>query len=105
MELFDLRDDPGETRNLAADRPESATALRQRLRDWRASVNARMPTPNPDFRADAGRPASSPGLPLSADPGDSNGTPLRWRQASLLMWRCVRSLEIELSQVRRFSAS
>ena len=62
VELFDLRDDPGETRNLAADRPEGATALRQRLRDWRASVNARMPTPNPDFQADAARPASSSGL-------------------------------------------
>ncbi len=64
VELFDLRDDPGETRNLAADRPERATALRQRLRDWRASVNARMPTPNPDFRPDATRPASSSSSPI-----------------------------------------
>jgi len=63
VELFNLRDDPGETRNLAADRPETATALRQKLHDWRASVNARMPTPNPDDKADAIRPALSSGPP------------------------------------------
>jgi len=59
VELFHLGDDPGETRNLAAERPESVAALHQRLRDWRASVNARMPTPNPEFRADADGPRGS----------------------------------------------
>jgi arylsulfatase A-like enzyme len=59
VELYNLRDDPGETRDLAADRPEVATALRQRLRDWRASVNVRMPTPNPDFQAGAAGPRGS----------------------------------------------
>lgn len=49
-ELFNLRDDPGERHDLAAQRPEQAAALRKRLQEWRASVNASMPTPNPDYR-------------------------------------------------------
>ena len=50
VELFDLASDPGEARNLAADRPDLADRLRRRLSDWRASVDAQMPEPNPDPR-------------------------------------------------------
>ena len=49
IELYDLNQDPGERRNLAAEMPERATQLRALLYDWRTSVNARMPTPNPDY--------------------------------------------------------
>lgn len=49
VELYDLKEDPGETRDLAAARPELARELRKRLADWRAAVGAQMPTPNPDF--------------------------------------------------------
>ncbi len=51
VELFDLKDDPGERRDLADQLPDKAAELRQRLRDWRTSVGAQMPSPNPSFRA------------------------------------------------------
>lgn len=49
VELYDLARDLGETRNLAAERPELAQRLRAELQRWRRSVGARMPVPNPDF--------------------------------------------------------
>jgi arylsulfatase A-like enzyme len=59
VELFDLSADPGERHNLAAAMPDKAAALRRQLHDWRDSVNAAMPTPNPEFRPDSG--ISGPG--------------------------------------------
>lgn len=49
LELFNLRDDLGETRNLAATHPDIACNLRDALRRWRGDVDARMPQPNPDY--------------------------------------------------------
>jgi arylsulfatase A-like enzyme len=49
LELYDLRNDPTESTNLAAREPAAAARLRQRLAAWRASVDAQMPTPNPDY--------------------------------------------------------
>jgi arylsulfatase A-like enzyme len=46
-ELFDLREDPSETRNTVAEHPEITRQLSQRLSAWRQAVDARMPTPNP----------------------------------------------------------
>jgi len=42
-ELFDLRADPGETRNLAAREPARLEALRALLVDWEARTRARAP--------------------------------------------------------------
>lgn len=47
MELYCLRDDPGETRDLAAAEPARAAALRRKLDDWRRSVGSQSPVPNP----------------------------------------------------------
>jgi arylsulfatase A-like enzyme len=47
VELFDLATDPGERRDLAAERPERAAVLKERLAKWRAAVGAAMPAPNP----------------------------------------------------------
>jgi arylsulfatase A-like enzyme len=47
VELFDLATDPGERRDLAAERPERAATLKERLAAWRAAVGAAMPSPNP----------------------------------------------------------
>ncbi len=44
LELYDLRDDPGETRDLAASSPERAAAMRTTLEEWRAATGAAMPT-------------------------------------------------------------
>jgi hypothetical protein len=46
LELYHLRDDVGETRNLAAAEPERTRALHARLTAWRREINAPMPTPN-----------------------------------------------------------
>lgn len=51
VELYALRDDPGETRDLAGVMPERAAALRARLHAWRDAVDAQMPAPNPDYVA------------------------------------------------------
>lgn len=50
VELYDLKADPSESRNLAAERPADAARLRERLRQWREEVKAPMPSPNPKFR-------------------------------------------------------
>ncbi|MFH5806711.1 sulfatase [Alienimonas sp. DA493] len=49
LELFNLADDPDETRDLAAERPEKAQELRATLSQWRQEVKANMPTANPKF--------------------------------------------------------
>lgn len=50
VELFDLSNDLGETNNLADQMPEEAARLQQKLAAWRTSVDAQMPTPNPDYQ-------------------------------------------------------
>ena len=47
VELYDLRADIGETRNLATAMPERVDELRRKLHNWRESVGAQMPTSNP----------------------------------------------------------
>lgn len=49
LELYDLAADPGERTNLAAKEPQRAASMQSSLAEWRASVNARMPVPNPDY--------------------------------------------------------
>jgi len=49
LELYDLRADIGETKNLAPQRPEKVKELHERLKRWRASVCAQMPQGNPGY--------------------------------------------------------
>ncbi|MBL9211133.1 MAG: sulfatase [Opitutaceae bacterium] len=56
VELFQLREDPGETRDLAAESPAKVTELRTRLVAWRRDVGAQMPSPNPNFKLAGARP-------------------------------------------------
>jgi arylsulfatase A-like enzyme len=46
LELYNLRDDIGESKNLASTQPERAKAMHAKLVAWRESVKAPMPTPN-----------------------------------------------------------
>jgi len=39
-----------EARDLAKDKPEKAAELRELLHNWRESVDAQMPAPNPEFK-------------------------------------------------------
>jgi arylsulfatase A-like enzyme len=49
VELYNVREDIGEQKDLAAIQPEKAAALRTRLHSWRQEVGAQMPTPNPNY--------------------------------------------------------
>jgi arylsulfatase A-like enzyme len=48
-ELFNLKDDQGEKRNLSVALPKKTEDLRNRLHTWRKELNAAMPSPNPDY--------------------------------------------------------
>lgn len=50
LELYDLKADPEEKRDLALERPEKAAELHKRLVRWRREVGAQDPTPNPDYK-------------------------------------------------------
>ncbi len=55
VELYNLREDVGERRNLAEKLPEKARELRNLLRAWREDVNAPVPTQsNPAYIPPAG---------------------------------------------------
>lgn len=63
LELYNLEKDPGERSDLAATQPQKAAQLRQKLQEWRASVNAQMPKLNPQYdpvKADQGLTGTDP---------------------------------------------
>ncbi|MBD3182308.1 sulfatase-like hydrolase/transferase [Candidatus Poribacteria bacterium] len=49
LELYNLVEDEKEDNNLAQDMPQKTKELHEMLVDWRESVNARIPEPNPDY--------------------------------------------------------
>lgn len=49
VQLFNLRDDPGEQHDLAAALPETAARLRTMLQEWRQQNSAQMTEENPDY--------------------------------------------------------
>lgn len=49
LELYDLKNDPSETTNLATTRPKDAKKLLAMMQQWREDVGAQMPTPNPNY--------------------------------------------------------
>ena len=49
LELFNLKDDPAEARNLAEKEPKRVAALLRQLAEWRVATGAQMPTVNPNF--------------------------------------------------------
>lgn len=50
LELYNLRDDIGEKKNLATARADKAHDLQARLHTWQASIHAPMPTANTDVK-------------------------------------------------------
>jgi arylsulfatase A-like enzyme len=54
-ELYDLKHDPGQTRNLASNAPARVASMRAVLAEWRTRNHARGNTPNPAFDADSYR--------------------------------------------------
>ncbi|MEZ5402134.1 MAG: sulfatase [Bryobacteraceae bacterium] len=62
-ELYNLRDDPSETRNLVKKEPKIAARLARQLGAWRRRVKATMPKPNPAYdpaNADQGLTGAEP---------------------------------------------
>ena len=52
VELYNLADDIGEANDRAGELPGKAGELREMLHAWRESVDAQMPTPNPQYRGE-----------------------------------------------------
>jgi arylsulfatase A-like enzyme len=65
LELYDMQTDLGETRNLAGQYGAKTAELHLMLQDWRKSVGARLPTPNPN--RDAGQASLEKTDALAAD--------------------------------------
>lgn len=49
IELYNLKADPGESKDQAAAMPDKAKELRAKLAAWRTNVGAQLPTPNPHY--------------------------------------------------------
>ena len=49
VELYNLKNDLSESKNLAKEMPEKAAELRGKLKAWRHEVNAQMPQANPAY--------------------------------------------------------
>jgi arylsulfatase A-like enzyme len=75
-ELYDLKRDPGESRNLAAEKPDVVRDLATKLELWRVDVEAQMPRPNPDYHPN---PQADDGtITLYAKTAEVHGTQLRY---------------------------
>lgn len=66
VELYDLRDDLGETRDLAAAQPAKAAALKQRLETWLQETGAQIPEKNPRYDVARERESGAPTGPVTA---------------------------------------
>jgi arylsulfatase A len=75
-ELFDLKNDPSESRNLIESHAEIARGLQQKLDAWRKTVGAKMMTPNPDFVPNPQAKDST--ITLPARTADVHGIQLRY---------------------------
>jgi arylsulfatase A-like enzyme len=75
-ELFNVKSDVSESRNLAAEQPELVARLAKRLDDWRKDVGALMPTPNPDFVPNP--PAADGTITMHARTAEVHGVMLRF---------------------------
>lgn len=51
IELYNLAEDPGETKNIAEENPEKTAQLQNALKNWLKDVNAKMPEKNPNFKS------------------------------------------------------
>jgi arylsulfatase A len=75
-ELYDLKKDPGETRNQIAEQPEKAKELTAKLDAWRREVGAKMMKPNPAYVAN---PQAADGvILLPARNADIHGIQVRY---------------------------
>lgn len=76
LELFDLKNDPGESQNLVERSPQKVEELAEKLRQWRQSVAAQEMKPNPEFVPT--QQAADGSLTLAASTADVHGVMLRF---------------------------
>jgi arylsulfatase A-like enzyme len=76
LELFDLKTDISESRNLSDSDARTRAALGGMLKDWRKDVGAKMPTPNPDYKPNP--PDKSGAIALPARTALVSGVMLRF---------------------------
>jgi arylsulfatase A-like enzyme len=96
FELYDLASDVGETRNLAKEQSDRATALAEKLAMWRRSVGAQECTPNPDFNEAMYRP-----LYVDFDPSKTTATPKASdAEAKMLAWRAAMNAAVKGSKAK-----
>jgi hypothetical protein len=50
LELYNVRNDLSQKTDLARQMPDTVARLHGQLREWRRSVDAAMPRPNPAWR-------------------------------------------------------
>jgi len=50
VQLFNVKNDIGEQRDIASSEPEIVNKLREMLHNWREKVNAKMMEPNPEYK-------------------------------------------------------
>ncbi len=75
-ELYNLKKDAGETRNLVEEQPEKAKELASKLDAWRHEVGARTMKPNPDYVAN---PQAADGIiTLPARNAEVHGVQVRY---------------------------
>jgi arylsulfatase A-like enzyme len=68
LELYNLRDDLGETTNLAEKQPDKTKELHAKMLAWREAIKAPMPTPNTGSATDA-KPKSGKKTARKKEPG------------------------------------
>ena len=49
-ELYDLKNDPAEKKNLIKESPDQAARLEKMLNEWKRMIKAQQPSPNPGFK-------------------------------------------------------
>lgn len=77
-ELYNLRDDIGETMNLAENMPEKVLELGKKLHEWQNSVKAQWPTYNPEFNAPSIAQAVSGSVTLHSRDAVIHGQQVRY---------------------------
>ncbi len=75
-ELFDLKNDPGEIRNLSEEKPELVKELTAKLQNWRKSIGAQEMTPNPNYLPNP--QAKNGAITMMANTARVYGTQLRY---------------------------
>jgi arylsulfatase A-like enzyme len=65
-ELYNLRDDIGETKDLSSEKPDLAASMRRRLEAWLQETKAQIPQKNPGYDPSREREVGEPMGPVTA---------------------------------------